>query len=329
MIKRIFTKDDLIDLYTKIKLRGTHFILSKFNLDSTKRTKSAFNELEINAAHSWIIPRVHERWNKLISGEPNQNFKQFLVSNFLNSSNNIKMLSLGSGRCEHELELAKHSNFEEIVCMDISDSLISNAKKNAKKNNLNNIYFKVENAYKYSFPKDYFDVVFFHASLHHFENINHFLNDKVKHTLKKDGLLIINEFVGANRLQYPKNQILAINKCLDLIPQKFKKRYKLNLYKNKYYGSGLLRMIIADPSECVDSSSIIPVIHNNFNTIYEKPFGGNILVPALKDLAHHFVDLNKEKDEVLSKLFEFEDCYLKTHNSDYIFGIYKNNLNKL
>lgn len=321
-MKRLITLEDFIDVYTKIKLRGLPFILSKFNLNKIKRTKSAFNELNINSAHSWVIPKLHERWNQLITGNPKAGFKELIID-FLEQKQDIKMLSLGSGNCFHELEFATHSNFKEIVCMDISDTLIKNAKATAKEKNLTNITFKVQDAYRFNFPENYFDVVFFHASLHHFKNIEEFLKTKVKPILKSNGYLIINEYVGANRLQYPKHQIKAINDCLKLIPKKFKKRFKLSLYKNKYYGSGVIRMIIADPSECVDSEKIMPTIHDLFTPVYERDFGGNILIPALKDLGHHFVTIDDEKEKILEQLFKFEDAYLKEHKSDYVFGIYK------
>ena len=32
---------------------------------------------------------------------------------------------------------------------------------------------------------------------------------------------------------------------------------------------------------------------------------------VLKDISHHFVETNNEKEEILIKLFEFEDQYLK------------------
>ncbi|WP_347922393.1 class I SAM-dependent methyltransferase [Pontimicrobium sp. SW4] len=322
-MRRLITLEDFIDLYTKIKLRGLPFVLSKFNLNNTKRTRSAFNELNIDSAHSWVISKMHERWNQLITGNPKIGFRDFIID-FFKEKQGIKMLSLGSGNCFHELEFASHSNFSEIVCMDISDELIKNAKTTAKKNNLTNITFKVQDVYNYDFPENYFDIVFFHASLHHFKNIEEFLKTKVKPTLKSNGVLIMNEYVGTNRLQYPKHQISAINECLQLLPRKFKKRFKLNLYKNKYYGSGIIRMIMADPSECVDSVKIMPTIHNLFTPIYERDFGGNILIPALKDLGHHFVTLDDEKEKILEQLFKFEDAYLKQYKSDYVFGIYKN-----
>jgi len=321
---RLITLEDFIDVYTKIKLRGLPFILSKFNLNNNKRTRSAFNDLNINAAHSWVIPKIHERWNQLITGNSQIGFKEFIISNILKEQKGLKMLSLGSGNCFHELEFATRKNFSEIVCMDISDELIKNAKATAKEKNLTNITFKVQDVYNYDFPENYFDIVFFHASLHHFKNIEEFLKTKVKPTLKNNGLLIINEYVGANRLQYPKHQIKAINECLQLIPKKFRKRFKLNLFKNKYFGSGIIRMIIADPSECVESKKIMPNIQRLFTPVYESNFGGNILIPALKDLGHHFVTLDEKKEKILEQLFKFEDEYLKHYKSDYVFGVYKN-----
>lgn len=320
---RYFTTEDIIDIYAKLKLRGLPFLLSKFNSSGLKRTKSAFNKLHINAAHSWHIPMVQQRWNKLISGDSNNNFKNFLIDNHLKGRKKLKMLSLGCGRGEHEIEFAQQPFFEEIVGMDISDSLINHARDIVMKKGLNNISFKTQDAYTYNFPEAYFDIIFFHASLHHFKNIEK-LVETLKRTLKSDGLLIINEYVGRNRLQYPKQQLVAINKSLKLIPKKWKQRFKLPLYKNNYSGSGILRMIIADPSECVESEQILPVIHDNFSIVCERPFGGNIIIPALKDISHHFLELDDEKEKVLQAIFDIEDTYLQVYPSDYIFGIYKN-----
>ncbi|PQB08287.1 hypothetical protein BST83_14995 [Polaribacter filamentus] len=133
----------------------------------------------------------------------------------------------------------------------------------------------------------------------------------MKHSLKPDGLLIINEFVGTTRHQFPRNQINAINDAIAIIPKKFRTRFRSKFYKNKYRGVGILRMIIADPSECIDSGSIMLSIHKNYNTILEKPYGGNLLMSALRDISHHFYELNDEKEKILDNLFKLEDEYLK------------------
>ena len=82
-------------------------------------------------------------------------------------------------------------------------------------------------------------------------------------------------------------------------------------------------MVLADPSECVDSSNIIKSLHKHFSPIVEKGFGGNIIMNVLKDISHHFVENNNEKEKILKKLFEFEDAYLKSNKSDFVFGIYQ------
>ena len=65
------------------------------------------------------------------------------------------------------------------------------------------------------------------------------------------------------------------------------------------------------------------LIHQNFNTLIENPFGGSILSSVLKDIADHFFSVNAEKQEILETLFKIEDNYLKKNQSDFIFGMYK------
>tara|TARA_B110000090_G_scaffold190531_1_gene222353 strand:- start:6 stop:263 length:258 start_codon:yes stop_codon:yes gene_type:complete len=83
-------------------------------------------------------------------------------------------------------------------------------------------------------------------------------------------------------------------------------------------------MIISDPSECIDSSNIIPAVHKHFKVIEEKPFGGNLIANVLRDISHHFVDLNEEKQQVLENIFKIEDEFLVTNSSDFVVGFYEN-----
>jgi ubiquinone/menaquinone biosynthesis C-methylase UbiE len=322
-MKRLFTIDDIIDVYAKLNQRGLRFITSKFNFNEVKRAKTAFNHKEIQSSNWWIIPMVRERWNSMVTGDKSKEFVDFTVNTFLKDKKSLKMLSLGSGNCASELKFASYNNFDEIVCSDISEILLRNAEEVAENKQLENIKFQVHDANTFSFPKRYYDIVYFRASLHHFKNIDELIGKLVKETLKHDGLLIIDEYVGPNRVQFPNHQIKAINKAIQLIPKKYRKRFKLNFHKNKVSGSGIIRMKIADPSECIESEKILPAIHQHYKTIYEANYGGNILMTAIKDIAHHFITLDSEKEQILNQLFEFEDLYLEKHPSDFVFGIYK------
>ena len=322
---RLITLDDFIDTYFKIIQRGSGFFLSKFTFNKENRTKSAFDNTSFISSYFWSIPKVQERWNVFVSGNKNTNYLEYLTTNFLKDKTNLKLLSLGSGICNREIELAKHSTiFKEVVCVDIAENLLQIAAKNAIQNNVTNIKFINKNIDDFDFDENEFDIVFFKSSLHHFDKIDTFLPGKIKHTLKSNGLLIINEFVGATRHQFSKKQITAINEAISIIPKKFRTRYKSKLTKNKYRGVGVLRMILADPSECIDSESIMPTIHKHYKTIVEKPYGGNLLMSALRDISHHFYTLNDEKEAILEKLFLLEDTYMKNNPSDFVFGIYEN-----
>ncbi|WP_299364575.1 class I SAM-dependent methyltransferase [Winogradskyella sp.] len=322
-MKRIVTLDDFVETYTKLRQRGLGFILSKFTFSDTERAKTAFNHFNISSSNWSIIPQIKLRWQKIITSNEEMAIEDFTVHKFLKNRKGLKMLSLGSGNCASEIAFAKHPNFELILCTDIAEKRLKTGKKNAKSAGLKNIDFKIQDVNDLRLENDTYDIVYFKASLHHFKNVEKLVSKTLMQILKPNGLLIINEYVGPSRLQFPKHQIKAINKALKLIPKPYRKRYKLNIYKNKVYGPGWLRMILADPSECIDSENIMPSIHQNYNTVYEASYGGNILQLALKDIAHHFIDLNKEKKEVLDGLFYFEDTYLKNHKSDFIFGIYE------
>jgi ubiquinone/menaquinone biosynthesis C-methylase UbiE len=316
------SKGDIIDLFYKAKQRGWNFIFSKFKPNAVERTKSAFNESAIASSNWWIIPEVKQRWNEKISGNKEVGYEQFMMDNYFKAQQNLRLISIGSGSCSHEIELASYANFKDVVCVDLSANRMKEAEEKALQLGRNNMKFLCTNFLTSQLEEENFDIVLFHSSLHHFDNIDQLLQTRIKDLLKPNGKLVINEFVGATRLQFKKEQVNAINEALNLIPSAYKTRFKSNAVKTKFYVSGKWRMILADPSECIDSASIMPSIHQHFDTVVEKPYGGNILMHALKDISHHFVELDETKSQVLSDVFKFEDEYLESHASDFVFGIY-------
>ena len=125
----------------------------------------------------------------------------------LKDKNQLRLISLGSGSCNNEIELSLYSNFEEIICVDISENRLKEGEISADKENIKNIKFICSSFYNFEFPENYFDVVLFNMSLHHIKNVDEFISKKIKKTLKKSGRLIINEYVGPDRLQFPNVQI--------------------------------------------------------------------------------------------------------------------------
>lgn len=320
---RIITFDDIIDTYQKVAQRGLSFIFSKFKANDLDRTKSAFSDSAFVSSNWWIIPKVKKRWNKLITGDEDQIYEEYVIDTHLKSKNDLTMLSIGSGVCSHEIQFAKSAKFKQVICLDIANNMLIKAAEKAKQNGLTNMTFRCEDIRKSNFQEGEFDIVFFHASLHHFDNIEELITSKVIPCLKPDGLVIINEYVGPDRLQFPKHQIQAINDGLQLLPSHLKRRFKTHLTKDRFSGSGYLRMLIADPSECIESSQILPVLQTYLNVLEEKSYGGNLLMNILKDISHNFVDVSVDDAPYLHQLFQLEDQYLQDHQSDFVFGVYQ------
>lgn len=321
---RIITRDDLRDILLKGQQRGWDFIRSKFAVSAKARTTSAFNASADQSSNWWDINYIQQHWNKKITGKPSMNYKEYLIHEVLKDRSELKLLSLGSGICKHEIEFAKYNQFSEITCLDLSEYRMEQAAKQAAAEKLNNMKFICADMDSYRLKENYYDCILFNSSLHHFKNVDALLSNKIKPSMKPGALIIINEFVGPTRLQFPKHQINAINDSIKTIPIEYRQRYKSKLTKSSYSGSGILRMILADPSECIDSAAIMPALHRHFKTVIEKPYGGNLLMNVLKDIAHHFIELDSNKQAVLDKLIQQEEAYLKNNPSDFVFGVYSN-----
>ena len=103
---KIITIDDLVDLFIKSKQRGLNYLISKLTFNRMSRTTTSFNQQKIIHSNWWMIPMVRKRWNRLITGDENQNYEEYMMTKILHNEKNLKLLSIGSGVCSHELKLA-------------------------------------------------------------------------------------------------------------------------------------------------------------------------------------------------------------------------------
>ena len=143
--------------------------------------------------------------------------------------------------------------------------------------------------------------------------------------LKENGLLIVFEYAGPNRLQWTNEQLDEANEVLRAIPERYRIRFQSKIVKNKIYRPGLWRVRLIDPSEAIDSENMAGALHQHFDILEEKKIGWDISHLVLKDIAHHFLDEEDvEAQKWLRFIFEKEDEYCeRTGKSDAIFGVYK------
>lgn len=314
---------DLVDLWYKMKERGTAYAAKKLVSDAAARVRSTWDEDDLPGSNWWQVDAVRARWNKLITGHEQTIYPDYVVNKWLQQTQGLRLLSIGCGTGQRELEFAKHPQFAQVDAFDIAPKAIEDAKASAAQLGLHNCNFYVGDVYADAWPEHGYDVVLFHSSLHHFKQIDTLLH-KVKRTLKPGGWLVINEYVGANRFQFPAARNKAVQQVYArVVPSAFKTRKGSNAYKSRVYFPGLLRMVISDPSEAVESATILPLLNQQFKPVEQKNYGGNLITFILKDIAHHF---NKpEAQPVLQTLFALEDEWLaQQQQSDFVFAIYQN-----
>ncbi|MEI6749478.1 MAG: class I SAM-dependent methyltransferase [Bacteroidales bacterium] len=321
--KTYLSTGDFIDLYYKVKLKGYHALLSKLHLTNLARTVSKWNHISPDSDF-WIIPAVRNRWNEKCTGDPNMEYEDYVVSKYFGNAHDLRILSVGCGTGSRERKFAKYEIFSSIEGIDLAASQVEEARETAASQNLDNIHYFTGDFSSYPFESEAYDLILFNSSLHHFDRINEFLKLKVMPLLKKEGYLIIYEYVGPKRLQWIRPQLNRVNQLLNKIPAKYRTRFNSQAIKHRIYRPGLLRMLMVDPSEAIDSESILPSIHKHFRVIEEKKVGWDILHPLLKDISHNFLGTDKETQTILAELFEQEDNYMaESGRSDAVFGIYQ------
>ena len=313
---------DFLDVYHKIMEKSVVYFFKKFKILPKSRIESKWDAFE-STSDFWLIPEIQQSWNIKISGNPEMIYEDYVFNKYLSKRKDLKMLSVGCGEGLHERNFAKHNCFSQIDAIDFSSQSIVNAQKFAFENNLN-INYQAGDFKKIEFKKNCYDLILFSSSLHHFENIEDTLENFVKPFLSENGILVVFEYVGPNRLQWSKKQLGKANQLLEKLPKKYKLLINNSSTKRKVYKPGILRMLLVDPSEAINSEAIVPSLKSKFKVLEQTNLGWNILHILLKGISHNFLNEEPETKILIENLLEEEDLFVKQEShSDAIFGVYQ------
>ena len=318
----LITKGDFLDLYYKIRFKGIRFIILKLSKLSYKNRVSSKWDWSSSPSDFWVIPQIRENWNLKASGSSTVSYEEYVCSKYLKDKVGLNLLSIGCGEGIHERNFSTFANFDKITGVDVSSVSINNARQTADETGMNIEYY-CEDFLKMKWDTK-FKVILFDSSLHHFDTIDLFLKKYIDPILCDDGIVVVFEYCGPNRLAWNKAQLLETNRLLNLLPQKFKLLIDGKSIKKKNYKPGLLRMLIVDPSEAPDSENLVKALQNNFKIIEEKQLGWTISHLLFKSIAHNFLNDDKETKELLDFVLKNEKEYIeKTNDNNAIFGVYK------
>lgn len=310
MLNNWLSGDDLLLLRQKgapVVMRG----LLRLPLPPGLKAVRAAAHVSDPPRHWWNIPAVRRRWHTKVTGSADRTFSQHFLASYPAPSGGWTALSLGCGLGDKEREWASSGAFLRLEAWDRSRPRIAAARAMARSEHVDAILeFKVADAFRDPMSRNAYDLVLFEQSLHHFAPVRTIL-DRVYQALRPGGLLFVNEFVGPPRFQWTKNQRRATDLLLRELPERYRKLWGVRGTKNRACRPSKLLMLINDPSEAVDSASILPAIRERFDVLEEHPYGGAVLQLLFESIAHNFLEDDAETRDWLERCFAAEDDLMR------------------
>jgi ubiquinone/menaquinone biosynthesis C-methylase UbiE len=167
-------------------------------------------------------PEIYKHRNIKISGSPDIDWVAYTLNKYY--YNNLpfeKCLSLGCGSGSLERRLARLNAFQYCDAYDVAEGSLNVARELAKKEGIINISYFIADINKITLPVGMYDSVWISMAMHHFEALEH-VCQQIKRSLKPEGLLILNEYVGPSRFQFSNRQKEVSNLCLQLLPARYR-----------------------------------------------------------------------------------------------------------
>jgi SAM-dependent methyltransferase len=177
-----------------------------------------------------------------------------------------RALSIGCGTGNLERNLRNLNIVTTITGLDISKESIKRARDLAREEHLKGIKYKVADCNRLSLPRERYDGIFFHGSLHHISDPDGLLK-MVHDTLLPHGLLYIDDYVGPSRDEWTDAHLQHAREMWETLPAELH-----TVAVNPPLDS-------TDPSEMIRSSRILPAFFKDFEVLHYKPYWGNLLFP--------------------------------------------------
>jgi len=302
-------------------------VLSRLTKGKIGRVKAAWKTTpkKYPASTWWIIPQVKKHWNRLITGDENISYFQYVSDKYFSGKKGLTGLSLGCGTGHRELRWADLCDFKKIDAFDISQDRINTAIQHAEEKGYSDIInYKVANIHNLELECNHYDAIFIEQSLHHFNSLEKILS-KINRSLTSSGYFVINEYVGPSRFQWSDKQIKIANSIRSILPEKLRTHVVDSSVNKKIIKPSRLSMILKDPSEAIESSKITPLLNQIFEVVEICPYHGAILHLLFDGIAQNFLTEDEETQKYLQLCLEIEDVLTNTESvpSDYVVVICK------
>ncbi|MGE5275861.1 MAG: class I SAM-dependent methyltransferase [Acidobacteriota bacterium] len=173
-------------------------------------------------------------------------------------------VSWGCGLGAFERAAVRTGLVRKIDAFDVSPASLEDARREAAKEGIEGIDYRIGDFDDPHLDRRRYDVVFFHASLHHVGALERLFR-RLTFSLERGGAVYVDEYVGPSRGEWSKERLLRAQAVLDGIPAEAKIRTEIDL-----------PIEMNDPSEAIRSSEIPRFLRDFFDIVEWRPYGGQI-----------------------------------------------------
>jgi ubiquinone/menaquinone biosynthesis C-methylase UbiE len=258
-----------------------------------------------------------------LSGDKNVYYLQHFLENHLPRRPVQRALSLGCGGGNLERALIHLNAAQAMDAYDASPESIRLASQLAEKEGLSHrIKYAVCDINKLELAEDSYDFIVAKMSLHHFSDLDH-IYGQIRRALKPNGVFMFNEFVGPTRFQWTDLQLFHANRILNTLPAKYRYSAYTGQVLTEICRPTIREMIEMDPTEAINSSSIMPLLEKHFDILEHKEYGGTLLHLLMNHIMANF-DTDDESQAALAKIiFLYEQTLIenKVLESDFCYVV--------
>lgn len=261
--------------------------------------------------------------HECMTGEANKDYITYTIEQLKEhaGTQELRGLSIGCGEeAAPEMTFYETGLFAQFDVMDIAGGLLKRQEQVAQARGFHGIRYIQQDINQVNLERNAYDLIWALGTVHHIERLEHFF-EQIRLALKDNGIFVMREYVGPNRLQFSDEQLALVKDILSSIPVKYRTMW-YGLPKKTEKRVKLSKLMKADPSEAVRSEDILPVMKSELEIVHFANTGGTILHPLLNGIAMNF-ERDERGDAILRDLIARERKLVKEGSlpSDYMFCI--------
>ncbi|WP_158304260.1 methyltransferase domain-containing protein [Solidesulfovibrio magneticus] len=256
----------------------------------------------------WMHPAILRHLNALVGGQAEDGPWAGLERRMHGLSDGrgfARGLSVACGNASKELRLLQKGIVGTFDLFEISQERLAAGKAEAARQGLaDRATFHAGDAFALDLG-DRYDLVYWNNALHHMLDAREALFWS-KDRLRPGGWLVMDDYVGATRFQWPDAQLEIASRIRGSLPERLLRdpAHPQRSCAVAVTRPPLARMLATDPTEAADSDNILPALMEAFPGAQTLFTGGVVYSLALQDVIANFDDVKDAA--LLQELLEYD-----------------------